>query len=134
LKNLLCSIKILYIKAEAKFKFDVIDSKQIKTASLPRLFDTFNVDRTRSGNHKVTQFALLELENINIVVIDLNGTYIFLGHDWLIKHIPEVNWNKRQYGLQDVQRNTRYSTRIFCSNIRLEELHQLKKQIKDTRK
>ena len=25
-------------------------------------------------------------------VIDLNGTDMFLGHDWLIKHNPEVNW------------------------------------------
>ena len=32
-------------------------------------------------------------KQINITVIDLNGTDIFLGHDWLIKHNPEVNWN-----------------------------------------
>ena len=26
------------------------------------------------------------------MVIDLNGMDIFLGHDWLVKHNPEVNW------------------------------------------
>ena len=76
----------------------------------------------------------MELENIDMVVIGLNDTDIFLGYDWLIKHILEVIGTKRQYGLQDVQINTRYSTRIFCSNIRLEELYQQKKQIKNTRK
>ena len=69
-----------------------------------------------------------------MVVIGLNGTDIFLEYDWLIKHILEVIGTKRQYGLQDVQINTRYSTRIFCLNIRLKELHQQKKQIKNTRK
>ena len=112
----------------------MVDSKQIKTAPLPKLFDTLNVDGTRSGNHKVTQFVLLELENIDMVVIGLNGTDIFLEYDWLIKHILEVIGTKRQYGLQDVQINTRYSTRIFCLNIRLKELHQQKKQIKNTGK
>ena len=46
-------------------------------ALLSRLFNTFNIDRTRSRNHKVTQFVSLKLEinghmeNIDIVVIDL---------------------------------------------------------------
>ena len=56
-------------------------------APLPRLFDTFNADRSKSGNHRVTWFALLELKinkhikNINMVIIDLNSIDIFLGHD-----------------------------------------------------
>ena len=73
----------------------MVDSKQIKTAPLPKLFDTLNVDGTRSGNHKVTQIVLLELENIDMVVIGLNGTDIFLEYDWLIKHILEVIGTKR---------------------------------------
>jgi len=28
------------------------------------------------------------------VVIDLNSTDIFLKHNWLVKHNPEVNWDK----------------------------------------
>ena len=31
-------------------------------------------------------------ETLEVVVTDLNGTDMFLGHDWLVKHNPEVNW------------------------------------------
>ena len=45
-------------------------------------------------------FVLLEVEinrhkeKINVIVIDLNGMDMFLRHDSLVKHNPEVNWNK----------------------------------------
>ena len=63
-----------------------------------RSFEVFNADRTKNG--EVTQFTLLEVEinghkeQINAVVTDLNGTDMFLGYDWLVKHNPEVNWSK----------------------------------------
>ena len=69
-------------------------------ALLPRPFNTFNIDRTRSENYRVTWFAPLELEinryieNINTVVTDLNSIDMFLEYDWLVKHNLEVNWNK----------------------------------------
>jgi len=34
------------------------------------------------------------IKNISIVVTDLNNMDIFLGHDWLVKHNPQVNYNK----------------------------------------
>ena len=48
-------------------------------------------------NEKVTRIAPLEVEingykeQLEAVVMDLNGMDIFLGHDWLVKHNPEVN-------------------------------------------
>jgi len=33
-------------------------------------------------------------EYIKAVVTDLNRTGMFLGHDWLVKHNPEVNWKE----------------------------------------
>ena len=33
-------------------------------------------------------------EQINTAVIDPNGTDMFLGYDWLVKHNPEVDWSK----------------------------------------
>jgi len=30
-------------------------------------------------------------EQINVAVTDLNDIYMFLRHDWLVKHNPEVN-------------------------------------------
>jgi len=49
-------------------------------------------------NRKVTRVAPLEIkvnghkEQLEAAVIDLNGTDMFLGHSWLVKHNPEVNW------------------------------------------
>ena len=34
-------------------------------------------------------------EQLKAAVTDLDGTDIFLGHDWLVKHNPEVNWKNR---------------------------------------
>jgi len=31
-------------------------------------------------------------EQLEAAITDLNGTDMFLGHDWLVKHNPEVNW------------------------------------------
>ena len=49
-------------------------------------------------NGEVTKMAYLEIkinrhkETLEAVVMDLNGTNMFLGHDWLVKHNPGVNW------------------------------------------
>jgi len=32
-------------------------------------------------------------EQINAVVMDLNGMDMFLGYNWLVKHNMEVNWS-----------------------------------------
>jgi len=46
----------------------------------------------------VTKVASLEIEinghkeTLEVAVMDLDGTDMFLGHDWLVKHNPEVNW------------------------------------------
>ena len=34
-------------------------------------------------------------KQLEAAVIDLNGMYMFLGHDWLVKYNPEVNWKNR---------------------------------------
>ena len=34
-------------------------------------------------------------EQLEAAVTDLNGTDIFLGHSWLVKHNPEINWKNR---------------------------------------
>jgi len=31
-------------------------------------------------------------EQLEAAVTGLNGTDMFLGHNWLVKHNPEVNW------------------------------------------
>ena len=65
---------------------------------MDRSFEVFNADGTK--NKEVMRSVPLKLEinkhteKINIVVIDLNSMDIFLEYDWLIKHNPEVNWDK----------------------------------------
>ena len=59
-------------------------------------FKVFNTDGTK--NREVTRIAPLEIEinshkeQLEAAVMNLNGMDIFLGHDWLVKHNPEVNW------------------------------------------
>ena len=59
-------------------------------------FEVFNADGTKNG--EVTKVAPLEVEinghkeTLEAAVTDLAGTDMFLGHNWLVKHNPEVNW------------------------------------------
>ena len=49
----------------------------------------------------MTRVAPLEIKinghkkQLETAVTDLNGMDMFLGHDWLVKHNPEVNWKNR---------------------------------------
>ena len=76
----------------------LVKKEKIKMEPMDRFFEVFNADRTKNG--EVTRFAPLEVEidrhkeRIDVAVIDLNGTDMFLGYDWLVKHNPEVDWNK----------------------------------------
>ena len=60
------------------------------------MFEVFNADGTKNG--EITKVAPLEIkinrhkETLEAAVTDLDGTDMFLGHDWLVKHNPDVNW------------------------------------------
>jgi len=49
-------------------------------------------------NGEVTRVMPLEIEinghkeQLEVAVMDLDEMDMFLGHDWLVKHNPEVNW------------------------------------------
>jgi len=76
----------------------LVKEEKIKTELIDRSFEVFNADGTK--NREVTRFTLLEVEidghkeQIDAAVTDLNGTDMFLGYNWLVKHNPEVDWNK----------------------------------------
>ena len=78
-----------------KIDKQLVKKEQIKTKPIDRSFKVFNTDGNK--NREVTRFTLLQLEinghmeRIDTVVIDLNGTDMFLGHYWLVKHNLEVN-------------------------------------------
>jgi len=74
----------------------LVKDKRIQTRLINFSFEVFNTDRTK--NREVTKVASLEVkinehkEQLKAIVTDLNSTDIFLEHDWLVKHNPEVNW------------------------------------------
>ena len=74
----------------------LVKDKRIQTKSIDFSFEVFNADGTKNG--EVTKMAPLEIkinghkETLKAAVTDLDGTDMFLGHDWLVKHNPEVNW------------------------------------------
>ena len=74
----------------------LVKDKKIQTKKIDFSFEVFNTDRTKNG--EVTKVAPLEVEingykeTLEAVVTDLNRMDMFLGHDWLVKHNPEVNW------------------------------------------
>ena len=74
----------------------LVKDKKILTKPINFSFKVFNADGTK--NREVTKVVSLEIEidrhteQLEAVVTDLDGTDMFLGHDWLVKHNPEVNW------------------------------------------
>ena len=73
----------------------LVKDKRIQIRPINFLFGVYNADGTKNGD--VIRIALLEVEinrhkkHIEAVVIDLNRTDMFLGHNWLVKYNPEVN-------------------------------------------
>ena len=74
----------------------LVKDKRIQTKKINFSFKVFNADGTK--NREMTRMAPLEIEinshkkKLEVAVIDLDGMDMFLGHDWLVKHNPEVNW------------------------------------------
>ena len=74
----------------------LVKNKRIQMKPINFSFKVFNTDGIK--NREVTKVAPLEIEIngykeiLEAAVTDLNRTDMFLGHDWLIKHNPEVNW------------------------------------------
>jgi len=74
----------------------LVKDKRIQTKLINFSFEVFNADRMKNG--EVTRVVPLEIKingykkQLEAAVMDLDGMDIFLGHDWLVKHNPEVNW------------------------------------------
>ena len=74
----------------------MVKDKRIQTKPINFSFEVFNIDGTKNG--EITRVVPLEIEinkhkeELKAAVMDLNGMDIFLEHDWLVKHNPEINW------------------------------------------
>ena len=57
-----------------------------------------NADGTDNEGGLITEYAEVQLvfddhqETINLAVTTLSSSNVFLGHDWLTKHNPEIDW------------------------------------------
>jgi len=77
----------------------LVKDKRIQTKPINFSFEVFNADGTKNG--EVTKVTPLEIEInrhkeiLEAAVTDLDGTDMFLEHDWLVKHNLEVNWKNR---------------------------------------
>ena len=74
----------------------LVKDKRIQTKPINFSFEVFNANGTKNG--EITKVAPLEVEinrhkeTLEAIVTDLDGTDMFLGHNWLVKHNLEVNW------------------------------------------
>ena len=74
----------------------LVKDKRIQTKPINFSFEVFNTDGTKNG--EITKVVLLEVEinghkeTLEAAITDLDGTDMFLGHGWLVKHNLEVNW------------------------------------------
>ena len=84
--------------AHTRINKQLVKKEKIKIELIDESFKIFNTDRTKNG--EVTRFIPLELEIDRYMeifytaVTDLNSIDMFLRYNWLVKHNPDVNWNK----------------------------------------
>ena len=85
----------------------VIDKKFAKEKDLlihklPIPIPIYNADGTFNDGGLISEFALLELqiedhkEQIAMALSNLSTHNIFLGHDWLKKHNPKIDWQTQE--------------------------------------
>ena len=88
---------LIYSKCiHTKIDKQLVKDKRIQTKLINFSFEVFNANRMKNG--EVIMVAPLKIEinsykeQLEVAVTDLDEMDMFLGHDWLVKHNPEVNW------------------------------------------
>ena len=77
----------------------LVKDKRIQMKVIDFSFEVFNANGTK--NREMTKVVPLEIEInrykeiLEVAVMDLDRMDMFLEHDWLVKHNPEVNWKNR---------------------------------------
>ncbi len=80
-----------------------IDRAFVKKHSIPTRataapITVYNADGSRNSAGQITAFAELcitigdHTERIDLAITDLKDRDVFLGHDWLVRHNPLINW------------------------------------------
>ncbi|SJL15094.1 uncharacterized protein ARMOST_18576 [Armillaria ostoyae] len=77
---------------------DVVKKYGIPVQKTASPIPVYNADGSRNKAGEITTYAELRLkigghsERIDLAVTDLGSKEIFLGHDWLVRHNPSINW------------------------------------------
>ena len=75
-----------------------VQEKKINTIKLPRAITVVNADGTANVGGKITEMVKIKMkinnheEIFELAVTDIGRRDIFIGHDWLIYHNPEMEW------------------------------------------
>ncbi|SJL01489.1 uncharacterized protein ARMOST_04811 [Armillaria ostoyae] len=77
---------------------DVVKKYGIPVQKTASPIPVYNADGSRNKAGEITTYAEIRLkigghsERIDLAVTDLGSKEIFLGHDWLVRHNPSINW------------------------------------------
>ena len=76
--------------------------KDLLIHSLPVPIPIYNADRSLNDGGSISEFALLKFqigehkEQIAMALSNFSTHNIFLGHDWLKKHNPKIDWQTQE--------------------------------------
>ncbi len=75
-----------------------VKKHNIPTYATAAPIPVYNADGTRNQGGSITHYAEIRLvignhtERIDLAITELGDRQIFLGHDWLARHNPIINW------------------------------------------
>ncbi len=75
-----------------------VEKHNIPTHATTTPIPVYNADGTRNQGGAITKYAEIclkirdHVEQIDLAITELGDRQIFLGHDWLARHNPLVNW------------------------------------------
>ena len=80
---------------------EFVEKHRINLTPLPKPIPVFNADGSQNIGGKLTHIAQLKVniegheEIMDLGVSNLGKSDIFLGHDWLRHHNPDIDWRKK---------------------------------------
>ncbi len=75
-----------------------VEQHNIPTHAMATPIPIYNADRTENSGGSITKYAEIcptirdHSEQIDLAIMELSDRQIFLGHDWLARHNPIINW------------------------------------------
>jgi hypothetical protein len=79
---------------------DFVKNNQIPTKRTPRPIPIYNADGSLNKDGSITEYVKMRMivqdhiERIRLAVSNIGWNEVFIGHEWLHKHNPSVDWRK----------------------------------------